>query len=652
MCGIVGFFLKRNIHEEDRICIRKMADAIKHRGPNELGLIECQNTILATQRLSIIDLQSNTQPVSNEDRSIFAVFNGEIFNFGELKKELTQKGHVFHSSGDSEVIVHLYEEYGEDFLQYLDGQFAIGLWDSNKKILFLARDPIGICPLYIAQNQDGLYFSSEIKGLLAGSVITPAVNHNAFAQIAYFGTACAPTTFFKGVMALPHAHCMTITTDHTIKLRRYWDITFPRKGEHLAANTDSIIMELQHQIEVAVSSRMQADVPVGNFFSSGIDSGLIAAVMNQISATTSGSKVLSYSIGSSDKRLDESSSAIKNGRLLDIPLNTLVVTGENIAKEFPKFLWHSECPVVSTEAVALMLLAKVASQRSTVILTGEGADEAFGGYLAFRQFKALRGLTQTGLSGFRTLIRPFLRWIYGTDCLLPGENRLNEIREHFGCFPAQAYEFEFYRSTLSRVFTKEYRSHINHKSYWQDLNIDHGQVNNRHWLDQSLYISYQFMLPNYLLGPHGDRIFAANSMEGRYPFLAKDLIQYASSLHPNLKINGFNEKYILRETAKKWLPREIAEKKKRRFMMPMIAPFINKEMTTPLIAECLSDSMLNKYGYFEPSSVRSVINSIHQLPSVRSKPKRYLLNLALGLTLSFVVSTQLWHYQFIEKGNI
>jgi asparagine synthase (glutamine-hydrolysing) len=651
MCGILGLYLKRPIRENDRQNIISMAKAIDYRGPDEYRMIESERVILASCRLAIIDLKLNRQPVYNRNKDIFGIFNGEIFNYLELRAELIKKGHSFQSNGDSEVIIHLYEEYGNNFVHYLTGQFAIAIWDKRKHILILARDHVGICPLYFLETKDGFYFCSEIKGFLAANLLTATLNPDAMAQMIYFGTVCAPTTMFSNVSALQHAHYLTVNHKHSISQYKFWDINYPVKGDYRVGKDTKIIGHLRELIEAAVTSQMLSDVPIGNFLSGGVDSALITAIMHNSTMKLRQKITSAFSIASSNIKFTENDQAKTTSRLLKIDMKTHLVTDEDTANTFPQFIWHAETPVISTEGVALLSLAKFAkNNKSKVILTGEGADEAFGGYLAFRQFKLIGCLTHYRLGAIRKLIRPILNNIYGTECLLPTENKIEILRSHLGFIPAQMYEYMFYSSIFRQVLSREYITAIDRGCHWNNFKFDRSKILNRHWLDQSLYVGYQIMLPNYLLGPHGDRIFASNSIEGRYPFLDRKLVEYVATLHPNLKINGLKEKYVMRKAAEKWLPSDIAWRKKRRFMMPMIGPFINHH--SPLINELLSAEKIEEYGYFELERVKNLLVHSRRINYSQTGAKAYLSNLALGLTLTFILSTQLWHYLFIKRISV
>ncbi|UUZ48665.1 polyprenyl synthetase family protein [Massilia sp. B-10] len=362
---------------------------------------------------------------------------------------------------------------------------------------------------------------------------------------------------------------------------------------------------MQGRIEAAIRTHVQGEFPATCFLSGGIDSAIIGALLKRHAG---GKPVDAFCATSEHSKIDEGSAARATAAALGLRFHPVQITEADISAVFPKLIWHAEVPTISTEAGALFLLSGQVRQRSKVVLTGEGADEAFGGYLALRQSKLLGPLTAPGLSMLRAAVRPLLMRHYGSDCLLPGDARIDSVRDHLGCFPAQAYEWEFYRAATMPVLAPMYRRMLEQDCQWDGFAFDREAVRGRHWLNRSLYVGYQVMLPNYLLGAHGDRLFAANSIEGRYPFLDRAVIEYAAALPPSLKIRGMREKYILRQAARRWLPQDIAARPKRRFVMPFGTPFTGAG-APPIYRHLLAADTLRAYGYFDPAAVRRVLDA-------------------------------------------
>ena len=648
MCGIAGAFYWRPVDEADLQRVSIMASAVTHRGPDDFGIIRAGSCVLAARRLAIVDVAGGRQPVSNEAGNVYAVLNGEIYNHRGHRALLEARGHVLHTRTDTEILTHMFEEYGTGFVEHLDGQFAIALIDSRTNTLVLARDRFGICPLHVVRTPDAVYFCSEVKGLIAAGVVRPQIRAEAIAQLAYFGTVCAPVTPFAGVAALPPGHWQTASIAGLNEPRRYWSLEFPRAGEHPAVNEQVACDELRGRLERAVLTHTQGEFPATCFLSGGVDSAIITAILSRI--RDPGEPVDAYCATAADPLFDESAAARATATELGVRLHEVPVTKRDIADSFERLIWHGEVPTLSTEAVALMLLAQQARTRSKVILTGEGADEAFAGYLAFRQYSLIGSATRPSLRRLRRLLRPVLQRHYGSDCLLPSDRRIDAVRAGFGFFPAQAYEFEFYRTAILPVLSPEYAELVHKEEHWNGFHIDSAATAGRHWLDQSLYVGYQIMLPNYLLGIHGDRVFGATSTEGRYPFLDRTVAEFAAMLPPRAKIRHVREKHLLRSAAEAWLPRAIAWRRKRRFMMPFGTPFLDPQ-APPLYAFLLEPATLIAYGYFDPAAVDRVVRALRAPRAGASNPRVYLERLALGISLTLVVSTQLWHYLFVESAR-
>jgi len=500
--------------------------------------------------------------------------------------------------------------------------------------------------MHWADTPEAFYFCSEIKGLLAAGVISRKVRPEAIAQISYFGSPCAPLTPFAGVHALPPAHLLWVDRSHTIRPQKYWTLKFPQIGEHRRIGQADACAELQYLIEEAVVTHSQGEFPAACFLSGGIDSAIIAANLSR--RFTPDEPLEAFCVTSANPKFDELNDAKATAKLLGIRLNSVAVDEHEIADLFARLIWHAETPVLSTEAAALLLLAGSVRERTKVVFTGEGADEAFGGYQAFRQYKLLGALTKTELTPLRALVRPWLRYHYGSDCLLPTDSRIRSVQSQLGFFPAQAYEWEFYRAACLPVLSQDYAALLRSEAQWTDLTFSLKAAEELHWLNKSLSIGYQFMLPNYLLSTHGDRIFAANSIEGRYPFLSRSIVEFAAALPPEFKLRHLREKYLLRCAAERWLPRTVAQRPKRRFMMPFGTPFLQPD--APDLFHYLTEhKTLRDFGYFDPDVVLKMLRALSEYPRSAKGARAYLQRLALGITATFVVSTQLWHHIFLEK---
>lgn len=646
MCGIAGALYFRPVTSLDIEQVGAMGRLIAYRGPDEQVVVQAGPCVLTSVRLSIVDVASGQQPYSSKSGRVHAVFNGEIYNHKTLRTILSARGCKFSSNSDGEVIAHLYEEYGLSCFKMLEGQFAIAIADVSNGSVILARDRMGICPLHWVKNQEGVYFCSEIKGLLEIGAALPRVNDISLLQMAYFGTVCAPLTAFKNVHALQPAHYLSICADGVSTHQRYWALDFPRIAEQAEVKKTIAIEELNARLEAAVESHTQGEFPATCFLSGGVDSAIIGGILSR--QCRGRQQLHAFCATSEHEKINEEEAALKTAQVLGLNFNPVQVGEADISKVFGKLIWHAEVPTISTEAAALYLLSEKLREHSKIVLTGEGADEAFGGYLAFRQSKLLGPLTSPGLSMLRSAVRPLLEHHYGSDCLLPSDVRIDSVRSHIGCFPAQAYEWEFYRAAIMPVLAPKYREMLLEDRQWEGFIFDREAVRDRHWLNRSLYVGYQVMLPNYLLGPHGDRLFAANSIEGRYPFLDRSVVEYSASLPPSLKIHGMRDKYVLRCAAQHWLPREIAMRPKKRFVMPFGTPFTGPRAPA-IYRYLLGSDMLRDYGYFEPQAVQKVVSALSRVPVGRQNARTYLECLGLGISLTLVVSMQLWNYLFISN---
>jgi asparagine synthase (glutamine-hydrolysing) len=652
MCGIAGIVrpaVPLDPIEVDRVAL--MADCLRHRGPDGYGMYHDDHAVLAARRLAIIDIESGHQPVRNEDGTVHAVFNGEIFNHRSLRTRLESRGHCLRSRCDTEVLVHLYEDHGLELVNELVGQFAFAIWDARARRLVLARDRMGICPLCFHVTDLGLIaFASEAKAILGAGLLEAEIDEVGLAQAAHFGCAVAPRTMFRGVRALCPGQLLFVDGAGA-RSRTYWDIEFPARGPKPAGGFERSAQELRGRLQQAVARTLMSDVPVGTFLSGGIDSGVVTALANRCS----GAPLPAFTIGSPHRIFDERSGAGRTSAWTGSPLTSIIADDRLIACEFEAFVWHAEAPVLSTEAPALMALAAEAGKQVKVVLTGEGSDEGFAGYRMFLHHRWLGPLTNRGVGMLRALGRPALRAFFAwNDFLLPRENRLDTIRDAAGCVPAQAQEYEFYRTLVPLVFRDEVASEVLDTPVWHELGLPTTQIGRLHPLDQSLYIGYKVMLPNYLLGPHGDRALMAHSVEGRYPFLDRDVVEFAAQVPPEWKLRGMREKRVLRTAARGWLPREIVSAPKRRFMASFGLPFLGADAPAT-IRELMQPDALKAYGYFDPKKVAQVAQALCEIcasgrrasRSTRAKVAR--LGYAIAITL--VASVQLFHHQFLEGAG-
>jgi asparagine synthase (glutamine-hydrolysing) len=631
----------RGKREIETSSLLKMAAAIEHRGPDELGYVTERGLGLANRRLSIVGLSDGQQPIYNEDHSVVVVYNGELFDYIEQRKALEERGHLFRTSCDTEVLVHLWEEYGEGMLTHLHGQFGFALYDFDKRTLILARDRLGICPLHWARRGDWLYFGSEIKAILASGRITPEVDHKGIDQIFTFFAMPGTRTAFKGISAIGPGHYLKVqfTSDDSIadiSERQYWDFEFPDAGdEYDPADSTRLVDEFRDIFRRAVEVRLRADVPVVSYLSGGVDSATVAAFANQIR----GEAVPTFTIKIDSPGFDETEKALMNARTIGSQPTVVRVDPALVAETYPKLISAADCPVVDTACAALYCLAQeVHRQGFKVALTGEGADEALAGYPWFKANKAMRLFDYGGFQPSH-YIRRAVRSLTGT--LTPTSDIENTHRIIGGAHaPSEVYALA--RSSRFRFFSGDMFDRLGNYSAFEDLPMDTARLKRWHPLNQSLYMGYKTILPGLLMNHKGDRVAMASSVETRYPFLDDDVINFCAQVHPRWKLKGLiRDKHLLRTMAADILPKSIVRRPKAMFRAPFAEPFFGKPPA--YVDQLLSEESLRKTGFFRPDEILAY-RSTYQRTHVPGKR----LFIEMGLTAA--LATQLWHHVYLGGG--
>jgi len=639
MCGIAGILDLTGKREPIRAKVERMAEALLHRGPDDKGYLFAPGLGLASRRLSIVGLGDGNQPIFNEDRTVAVVYNGELFDYPERKAELEAKGHVFRTHTDTEIIVHLYEEHGEDVFQELKGQFALALVDFTKRTVFLARDRVGICPLHWSQQGDWLVFGSEIKALLASGEVAAAADPRGLDHMFTFFAMGARRTMFEGVNSLLPGHYLKIEFRQDarrteIRERRYWDFDFPDAGqEEDPEDSNKLIEDFEATFRRAVEIRLRADVPVVGYLSGGVDSAYVLANASKVR----GSPVPSFTIQIPGKGLDEKDDALVTARHLGSQPTILRCDSKVITDAYPRLISAADCPVIDTSCAALWCLAnEVHNQGYKVALTGEGSDEAFAGYVWFKMRNLTYWLDFAGSQTSDSLSR-FIR-----KRAAPG-TKLDDLRRidaTVGGAHAQMLLYHLVSQSRDRYFSADLKDRLGDKNAYEDLSLDLERM--RRWspLNQSLYFGYKVMLAGLLMNHKGDRIAMANSVETRYPFLDDDVIAFASRLHPRWKLRGLTrDKYLLRQAAARMLPKEVAFRPKGMFRAPMAETFLNDP--PPFVQQLISEEALRKTGYFDVEAVRRDI-------ALFGKGKAAKLGTFASMGLNGVLATQLWHHLYLD----
>jgi asparagine synthase (glutamine-hydrolysing) len=641
MCGIAGLWRPTDRTVPRRDEIERMIEALRHRGPDGSGVRISDRVGLGHARLSIIDLAGGAQPMGNEDGTVWVVFNGEIFNYLELRAPLQERGHRFHTASDTEVIVHLYEEYGDSFVEHLNGQFAIALWDGRRQRLVLARDRVGIRPLYYTWVDGSLAFASEVKALFTLSGVRRGLTPAGLAGVFSLWSVLPPSTVFDGVSCLPPGHLMVVDDAGTRQIR-YWDWPF---GANQGETSDGQLAEELHALLVdATRLQLRADVPVGAYLSGGLDSSVVTAlVRNHTDAP-----LRTFSMTFEDAEFDESGYQRALVDHLRTEHSSIMATRRAIGAAFPRTVWHAESPLVRTAATPMMLLAdSVRAAGFKVVLTGEGADEAFGGYDIFKEARIRRWVARAPGSAWRGRL---LERLYPYLANSPAAGRAM-TRQYFstGLDRADAPDFAHMlriaatRRTL-QLFTEEWRARM---EPWDPaaalaayVPTDFGRWRS---LERDQYVEAHTLMSGYLLSSQGDRMAMAASVEARYPFLDHRVVEFACRLPPRLKLRGLREKRLLKTAMAAELPPSIVGRSKQPYRAPDSSSFFRDGQPLPYIAELLAPSRLKEAGLFEPVAVAKLLEKCRAGRAI-----------GFGDNMAFVgvVSTMLLHEQFIQRAGV
>lgn len=641
MCGLAGVLDLKGRRGPGQAMLQRMADTLFHRGPDDDGFFVAPGVGLAGRRLSIIGGRNGRQPIFNEDRSVVVVCNGELFDFPERRRALESKGHVFRTESDSEIIVHLYEEYGEAFLDHLKGQFAFALVDLRRRIVLLARDRVGICPLFWSQQGDFVYFGSEIKALIASGAVPAKADLRGLDHIFTFFAMGGRRTMFDGVQAIAPGHYLKLSLDGggaaELVERKYWDFDFPDWGEEDDPADTVAVDAFQETFDRAVALRLRADVPVVGYLSGGVDSAYVLAT----AARVSGEALPNFTLRVPDARYDEASLALEAARAIG-GASTVVDAGANILTDnYAALTTAAESPVLDTACAALLALSReVHSQGYKVVLTGEGADEGFAGYVWFKIREIARRL-DIG-NGFRpsTAISRVARKWAASDLTFAELARIDTM---IGGPHAQSVIYNLVARSRQRYYSARVKEELGDYVAYQDLNLDVERMSRWHPLNRSLYVGYKVLLPGLLLSQKGDRVAMANSVEARYPFLDEDVIALAARMHPRWKLRRLvRDKYLLRRAAERILPSEIAWRRKAMFRAPTAETFLANPPA--FVRDLLSPESMARTGYFDGAAIERDC-------ALLARGEGDKLGDIGSLVLGGVVATQLWHHLYLG-GNL
>jgi asparagine synthase (glutamine-hydrolysing) len=626
MCGICG-----TAGTEDSALLKKMCDAIVHRGPDDSGEFLDSNIGLGFRRLSIIDISGGHQPVHNEDESIHVIFNGEIYNYKSLTEDLISKGHRFYTNSDTEVLVHLYEEYGESFVTNLRGMFAFAIWDSNRKRLQLARDRLGIKPLYYTFFNNIFLFASEIKSILQCEEFERKVNIDSLHR--YLSFRCDPgtSTMFRNINKLAPGHILSFSNGN-IEIKKYWDFRMsPQQG-----SIDYYSERLRKLLKECVKIRLMSEVPLGVYLSGGIDSSSVVAMMSDLVDEP----IKTFSVGFGN-RMDELPYAKQVADYFGTDHHEILVEADSY-DILPEIVWHFDEPVADPAAIPTYLMSKATKKDVTVVLTGEGADEIFAGYEQYKILKYGRGFGTLPHS-FKKILPMLVRklpksildrlFAYSSSLGDEGINRFAKFMESLD------KTGESYLEIVS-IFTDDEKREIYTRGLADKINLEIAKELNESYfrgksdlLNQLLYMETKTLLPENLL-MKVDKMTMAHSIEARVPFLDHNMVEFASALPTNLKLNGMTGKYLLRKAMADLLPKEIIHRKKQRFFVPIDDWFEKKIKCDAL--RLFEES--NVYQYFDKEKIITMIEKYD-----RSK-------LFYMRQLWSIINFAIWHKIYIEDS--
>jgi asparagine synthase (glutamine-hydrolysing) len=618
-----------------------MIGAVHHRGPDSNGDCNHGPMGLAHSRLSIIDLSGGYQPMSNEDGSLWITFNGEIFNYIELRKQLIESGHRFATESDTEVILQMYAAKGEQCVEEFIGQWAFAIWDANRQKLFLSRDRLGVRPLFFSKTASQFVFASEIKSLLEHPGIERGIDLAGLDQVFTFWCTLPGKTVFKGVQEVPPGHSLSIENGH-IRMWPYWNLDYSSVDSRMTEEeARERVLEL---LRDATRLRLRSDVPVGAYLSGGFDSSVIAAIAREFS----GARLKTFSVAFEEPEFDESRFQQDVVNFLGTEHRSVCCSHQDICDAFPDVVRHAETPILRTAPGPLYILSRlVRSDGYKVVLTGEGSDEFFSGYDIFKEAKIRRFSAVDLDSRFRPLLLKRL-YPYLPNVQAQSESYLKaffHVSESDLSNPLFSHlpRWEL-TSRLKSFFSDEVKSQLdNHNVYAEVEKLLPETYSKWDGLSQAQYLEAACLLPGYLLSSQGDRMAMAHSVEGRFPFLDHRLVEFSTRIPPKLRMKVLNEKYILKRAAGHLIPNSVASRSKQPYRAPDATSFFNAatgKARADYVDEFLSEESIRKNGLFKPIAVRKLVDKAKKGQIIGAKDNMALVG---------ILSTQLLHGQFIAS---
>jgi asparagine synthase (glutamine-hydrolysing) len=599
MCGICGIFHNDRTRRVERDTLAEMNQRIVHRGPDDDGFFVEANIGLAMRRLSIIDIQTGHQPISNEEENLWIVYNGELYNHQDLRKDLEARGHRYRTKSDTETIVHLFEEYGRDCVKYLRGMFAFAIWDRRKRELFIARDRLGIKPLYYWYDGNILLFGSEIKAILVHPGVNPEFNRSTLAEYLAFGYIPEPETMYTGINKLLPGHTLAIGETGEPKVSCYWDLKV--QADDHSRRREHYVDRYRALLEECVSSHLMSDVPLGVFLSGGLDSSAVAALTTKIRREP----IETFAVGYGEEEFSELPFARMVANHIGSKHHEVRLSRDEFFQALPRLIWHEDEPIVWPSSVSLYFVARLARERVTVVLTGEGSDETLAGYTRYPWTLLNSHMDDV----YRRLVPEFgrnmvRRAINGG----PLSGALHRKLEHsflvrdgasWPSFYFDNFYSAFSASEQDRLLTPEAKAlscdpYAGSMNYW---NASSGDM-----LHRMLYTDIKTYLVELLMKQ--DQMSMAASIESRVPFLDHELVEFTASIPAKYDTHGLAGKFILKSAVEDLLPREVVYRKKMGFPTPWAYWLAGPQLDR--LEQLLLEPRTTDRGYFDPGAVREL----------------------------------------------
>jgi asparagine synthase (glutamine-hydrolysing) len=631
MCGICGKVSFDKDHSIDIDIIKRMMGVMNHRGPDDAGIYLSEHVALGHRRLSIIDVKTGKQPISNEDGTVWIVYNGEIYNYRDLMSDLKSRGHVFRTKSDTEVIVHLYEEKGEGCVEDLRGMYSFGIWNERERTLFLARDRVGIKPLYYYLGDDCLLFASEIKSILEDPTVKREVSPRSLWRFLRFHYTLGVETPFRDVFKLNPGHYLIFKNGNT-QVKQYWDLNFVRPQAEFSFS--EAVRQLVDLLRETTRGHMISDVPVGFLLSGGVDSSSLLSF-----AVEEAERLIStFTIGFEGAHFEDER---RYARLVAKRLGTdhyeMTISAKDFAEFLPKYVWHMEEPVCEPPAIALYYVSKMAREYVKVLLSGEGGDEGFAGYPEYRNvvwFERLKGILGPVRNKASDMIQVLTRRNrfgrfnkYAQMMKLP-------LRNYY--FSRTSNPFTYFNSLFPGLSQEKPGFSVDGWAILEPVRELFDHVQSLDSLSQMLYVDTKTWLPDDLL-IKADKITMANSLELRVPFLDHKVLEFAAGLPPHYKLRGFSTKYILRKAFTRRVPQEVLRRKKAGFPIPYDR-WLRNELKD-FVWDILSDKRTSERGFFDRKTIVAMVEQ-------DGKNGDYSTEIFCLLAL------ELWHRIFLdEKGG-